>query len=97
MVAADLNIPLILACMAFLAICLLCVGILTHLSQVREKREMFEKIRADENEWIPVEPDADTLEKAKKSGGPFVDFLRTMGLRAIPGKSKKGFDTLMRI
>ena len=87
MESSDLNIPFILACLTFLVICLLCAGILIYIGRGREKREMIEKIQADENEWSSIETHAHPLEKSKKSGGPFVNFLSTIGLKAVPGKS----------
>jgi tight adherence protein C len=93
---SDLNIPFILACLAFLVICLLCAGIMIYIGRVREKREMIEKIQADENEWSSIETHADPLEKSNKSGGPFVNFLSAIGLKVAPGKSAEDSETRLK-
>jgi len=96
MAPSDLNIPLILASLAFLVICLLCTGILIFIGRMREKMGMLEKIRAGENEWSSIETDVHVLEKSKKSGGSFVNFLRAIGLKAMPGKSAEDSATRLK-
>lgn len=96
MAPSDLNIPFILACLAFLVICLLCAGILISIGRVREKREMIEKIQADENEWSSIETHASPLEKSKKSGGLFVNFLSAIGLKLTPGKAAEDSKTRLK-
>jgi tight adherence protein C len=87
MAFSDANVPLILACLAFLVICLLFAGILILLGRARERKEMIQKIRTTGEEWMYVEPDATDPQEPEKPAGPFMSILIGLGLKVKPSKS----------
>jgi len=92
----DVNIPLFLASLAFLVICLLVTAVMIHLGQMKTKRELIKKIRASENDWVSIEEGAPLLEHSKNSGNPLVNFLSAIGLKATPGKSSDDSETKLK-
>ena len=50
MVFSNIDVPLLMASLSFIVVCLLSLGILIHLKRVNQRREMIEKIRATDGE-----------------------------------------------
>jgi tight adherence protein C len=96
MVIPDINVPLLLACLAFLVICLMSAGILIYIGRVRDRREMIEKVQAGGDEWMPFETDTPTLEKSERPRGLFINLLHALGLKAMPGKSTHASETRLK-
>jgi tight adherence protein C len=87
MLLTDENIPLLIAALAFLVICLLSIGLMIHLRTLRYRRRMLDKIRGVDGDWSMIGRETESLEL---SGGPatgLLRFLSAVGLRVNPGKS----------
>jgi tight adherence protein C len=87
MFLSDQNMPLIIASLAFVVICLVSMGIIIHFRGVRYRREMIEKIRSADSDWSLIEKDAPSLEISGGSGGAFARFLSAVGKKANPDRS----------
>ena len=84
---SDMNVPFMLASLAFVVICLVFAAMLIHLRRVSYRREMIRKIREDEAGWSGIETDGSSLKLNNRSGNAFVNFLNVIGLKITPGKS----------
>jgi hypothetical protein len=92
---SDENIPLLIASLAFVVICLVSMGIIIHFRGVRYRREMIEKIRSADSDWSVIENDA-PLEISGGSGGAFVRFLSAIGMKTNPGRSVDDADIKLK-
>jgi tight adherence protein C len=96
MIFSDDNIPLLIASLAFVVICLFSMGIIIHFKGMRYRREMIEKIRPVDGDWSVIENDAPSVELSGGSGGAFVRFLNAIGMRTNPGRSADDADTKLK-
>jgi len=96
MIISDANVPLMMASLAFVVICLLFAGILIHFRRLSHRREMIQKIRAELNDWSATETDTSSLKLDKKSTNAFVNFLNVIGLKTNPGKSTDNSQTRIK-
>jgi len=87
MLFSEENIPLILASLAFLVICLLSMGIIMHARRVRYRSEMIKKTRSADSEWTGIEKDPLSLDLSTGSSNAFLSFLSAIGLKTNPGRS----------
>jgi len=92
---ADENIPFFIASLAFVVICLLCLGAVMHVRGARYRRAMIDKIRAEENDWA-VATESQSLELAGGPQNAFVRFLGAVGKRTNPG-SKSTEDMAIKL
>ena len=92
---SDENIPLLIASLAFVVICLVSMGIIIHFRGVRYRNEMIEKIRSADSDWSVIENDA-PLEISGGSGGAFVRFLSNLGMKTNPGRSVDDADIKLK-
>ena len=81
MLFSDENIPLMIASLAFVVICLLSMGIIIYVRGVRHRREMFDKIRGGDGGWSNVETDASPLEASGGSNGALAGFMSAIGAK----------------
>jgi tight adherence protein C len=86
MFVSEENMPLLIASLAFVAICLFSLGIIIYFRGARHRRELLDKIRAEEDGWAPVDPEAGSLELSGGSTGALAGFLGAIGARARPAK-----------
>jgi tight adherence protein C len=87
MIFSDVNVPLLLASLAFLVIFLLATGVLIYIRNVNYRREIIQKITIREDEWAESETDTPTLDFAAQSPNPLVKLISAIGLKVIPSKS----------
>jgi tight adherence protein C len=96
MIFSDENIPLLLASLAFLVICLVSMGIIIHFRGVRYRRGMLGKIRASDSEWSVLEKDLPSVDLSAGSGNAFVKFLSAIGVKTNPGRSADDADIKLK-
>jgi tight adherence protein C len=84
---SDQNIPLLIASLAFVVICLLSIAVIMHYRGVRYRRTMIEKIRPSDSDLAVIEQSAPSLELSGKAGGWFVGFLSAIGVKTSPNRS----------
>jgi tight adherence protein C len=87
MILSDANIPLLLACLGFLVICLLTMGIVIYMRHANYRRKMIQKIATGQNDWAVSETDAPSLDFTEKPTKPLVKLLNAIGLKANPKSS----------
>ena len=87
MIFSDETIPLFVAALAFVVICLLSMGIIIHFRGVRYRREMIEKIGSADSDWSFIEKDAPSLELPDGASNAFVRFLSAVGVKTNPGRA----------
>ena len=92
MVFSSIDVPLLMASLAFIVVCLLSMGILIHLKRVNQRREMIEKIRATDDEGVGIEEDPQPLDLSDKTGNAFVKLLSAIGGKTNPGRSTDNTD-----
>lgn len=98
MAFSNINGPLLLASLVFLVICLLSMGILIHIRELRYRRSVMEKIRAADDDWEVIERDPSSLTSAGSggSGNVFVNILSAIGLKTNPGRSTDDADIKLK-
>jgi tight adherence protein C len=87
MLFSDENVPLLIASLAFVVICLVFMGVIIHFRGVHYRREMLGKIRSEDNEWSVLEKEGQSLEISSGSGSAFARFLGAIGMKTNPGRS----------
>jgi tight adherence protein C len=92
MFVSDQNIPLLIAALAFVVICLLSLGILIFLRGLRDRRVLIAKIRSEDRDADMIEEDARSLEFSGGSGNTFVKFLGAIGAKTTSAKTGKPTD-----
>ena len=92
MLFSNVNIPLFLAFLAFVVICLLSMGIIIHFRGAQSRREMIKKIRSADNDWSAAENPLPSLDMSVGSRSPFVKFLGAIGMKTNPGRSADDSD-----
>ena len=85
MIFSDENIPLLVAALAFVIICLLTLGLIIHFRAAGHRRRLIEKMRPEDTEGEIIEKDAQSLDITGKQGGPFARFLSSIGMKTSPG------------
>jgi tight adherence protein C len=96
MLFSDPNIPLFLASLAFVVVCLLAMGIIIHFRGVRYRREIIDKIRSADDDLSVIEKDAPSLDLPSGSGNAFVKILSAIGVKANPGRSADDADIKLK-
>ena len=84
---SDQNIPLLIASLAFVVICLLSMGIIIHFRGMRHRRQIIEKIQPPDSDLPAIEKGISSLELYSGSGNAFMKFLSAMGMKINPGRS----------
>jgi tight adherence protein C len=92
----DQNIPLLIASLAFVVICLVSLAIIIHFKGVRYRRMMVEKIRPSDSELVVMEQDAPSVELSGSAGSGFVRLLHAIGLKTTPGRSVDDADIKLK-
>ena len=92
----EQNIPLLIASLAFVVICLVSLAIIIHFKGVRYRRMMVEKIRPSDSELVVIDQDAPSVELSGSAGSGFVRFLHAIGLKTKPGRSAEDADTKLK-
>ena len=87
MIPMDIDVPLLLASLLFLVICLLAIGIMVHMKQIHYRRGLIGKIQSPENKWVLPEEDAEPIALSGKPGGAFANFLSAIGVKVKSGKA----------
>lgn len=95
MAYSDINVPLLLASLVFLTMCLLTMGILVHVREVRYRRSLKEKIRASDDDWAGGESGAASLTPAKAES-VFMKALSAIGIKTNPGRSTDDADIKLK-
>jgi tight adherence protein C len=90
------NIPLLVASLAFMVICLLSIGIIIYFRGVSHRREMLKKIQVADSDWSVIEKDSSSLEISTGSGGAFLKFLSAVGMKTNPGRSVDDTDIKLK-
>ena len=80
----DIDVPLLLASLLFLVICLLAIGIMVHMKQIHYRRGLIGKIQSPDNKWVLPEEDAEPLALSGKPGSAFANFLSAIGVKVKP-------------
>lgn len=91
MAYSDINVPLLLAALVFLTMCLLTMGILAHVRALRYRRSVKEKIRAADDEWAAVESGVTSLTPVE-TNSVFLKALSAIGIKTNPGRSTDDAD-----
>ena len=86
MFLSDQNMPLLIASLAFVVICLLSIAVILHFRGVRYRRTMIEKIRPSDSELVVIEQGAPSVELSGGAGGAFARFLSAVGVKTNPGR-----------
>lgn len=95
---SDINVPLLMASLAFLTICLLSMGILIHIRRRRYQRSVIEKIRAADDDWGVSEniSPPTSLTDSKDSENIVVKILSGIGIKTNPGRSGDDADIKLK-
>jgi tight adherence protein C len=96
MLFSDENIPLLIASLAFVVICLVSMGVIIHMRGMRHKREMLEKIRTSDGDWAGIEQEDSSIELSGGTGGAFAKFLSAIGAKTNPGRSADDADIKLK-
>lgn len=96
MVFPGIDVPLLMASLAFLVICLLSMGVLFHFVRVRQQREMLQRIRPIESEFPLNEKPATPLDLSDRSGNTLTRFLSAIGGKTNPGRSTEQADIKLK-
>jgi tight adherence protein C len=98
MAFSNINVPLILASLAFLVICLLSLGILIHIRTMRYRREVMDKIRTADDGWVEDQrkPQNLNFHGAASAGNAFVNFLSAVGIKTNPGRTTDDADIKLK-
>ena len=87
MAPINIDVPLLLASLLFLVICLLAIGIMVHLRQAHYRRGLVGKIRPSDSTWNLPEEDIRPLALSGRSANAFANFLSAIGMKVGSGKS----------
>jgi tight adherence protein C len=87
MALSNMNVPFLLAVLTFLVICLLSMGILIYIRELRNRRSVMEKIRTANEDWAVNERGPQPLAGSGGSGNVFENILCSIGIKANPGRS----------
>jgi tight adherence protein C len=90
------NIPLLIASLAFVVICLLSMGIIIYIRGARYRREMLNRIRTEESDWSLLQEEAASVELTGGSGGAFAQFLGAIGTKTQSAKSTDDADIKLK-
>ena len=90
------NVPLLIASLAFVVICLFSMGIIIYWQGVRHRREILEKIQAEDAQWAGIGQEAPSVELSGGSGGAFIGFLSAIGMKINPGRSMDAADIKLK-
>ena len=93
---SDQNIPLLIASLAFVVICLLSIAVILHFRSVRYRRTMIEKIRPSDSEPVVIDQNAPSVELSGEAGGGFVGFLSAIGVKTSPNRSVSQTDIKLK-
>ena len=96
MLFSDQNIPLLIASLAFVVICLFSIAVIMHFRGVRYRRSMIEKIRPSDSELVVIEQDAPSVELSGSAGGAFARFFNAIGVKANPSRSVDDADIKLK-
>lgn len=91
----EINIPLLLAVVAFLTLCLLTMGIFIHIRETRYRRSLKEKIRQTDKDWTTAESGAASL-TAPEEESFFLKSISAVGEKANPGRSADDADIKLK-
>ena len=92
----DQNIPLIIASLAFVVICLLSIGITIHFRNMRYRRGMLDKLRASDGDWAVEAPEPVDLDASQGATGALARFISAIGAKVKPAQSKDGLETKLK-
>ena len=87
MTLTGIDVPLLMAALAFLVICLFSMGILIHIKRVKSRRELLNRIQNNNHGWNEIEQNIHPLDLSKKSENFVLRFLSTIGGKTNPGRS----------
>jgi len=90
MFPSGIDVPLVMAILFFLVVCLLSIGIMIHYNRLKQHHAMLEKISTADNDWNAfVENRPADLDLGKKSTSSIMRILSLIGVKANP-KSADG-------
>ena len=88
MVLTTSQVMIIVSIASFLALFLMCVGILQYMRQTTRRREIVEKIKfGGESSGVIFSDAATEADAGKVAGNGFANMLRSLGSRIAPAKS----------
>ncbi|MGD9213528.1 MAG: type II secretion system F family protein [Desulfobacteraceae bacterium] len=87
MMIADESIPIVIASLAFVVICLLFLGITIFFRRRQYQRELLTKIGSEEDDWTMFDADPAPIDISQGSTNLFTRFLGTVGAKVKPGLS----------
>jgi tight adherence protein C len=96
MLFSDQNIPLLIASLAFVAVCLLSVGIIVYFQGARYRREMLGKIRSAGSGFAANENEPRSAGLSGGSSNAFVRFMSALGMKTNPGRSVDDADIKLK-
>lgn len=85
MFPSGIDVPLVMALLFFLVLCLLSMGVMIHHHRLKQRRMMLEKISTADNDWNAfVENDSAQLDLSKKPNNAVMKLLSIIGGKANP-------------
>jgi tight adherence protein C len=80
--------PLIFASLSFVVFCLLFLGIVLYLNSARRQREIRNKIRPEDSDWMEDGKELSSIENDDGPGNAFTRFLSLVGSKVNLGQSE---------
>lgn len=87
MTLTGIDVPLLMAALTFIAICLFSMGIFIYFKKAKSRRELLRRIPTDSQDWIDLEQNIQPLDLSKRSDNTVLRFLSIIGGKANPGRS----------
>jgi tight adherence protein C len=92
----DLNVPILLASLFFIVICLLAIGIMIHMRQIYHRRGLIGKIQSSDSTLPVEEANVKIIGLSGQSKSGFANFLSIIGIKVNPKKSANNSEVKLK-